>query len=266
MKKVVIQGSILIVLIVTIGFILNQVDWMKIIQPERISSKTDQKLGEILKSSFDLQYHEIENESIKKPIEKLLSSLGKCNQLSTDNVKILIYDDPEINAFALPGNQIVLCSGLIQNCTSEAGLQGVIAPELSHIELKHIQKKMIQQYGLSAVLSVTVGGKSAEIINEMTHLLSSSAYDRMLEKEADLQAVTYLNNCQVDAYPFADLLLRITAESEQFPSSLSWISTHPEAQERADYINLHQKNKKIVSKTYLSDEEWTLIQEKLAAR
>jgi beta-barrel assembly-enhancing protease len=266
MKKIFIQGFILIFSLVILIFVLNKIDWMHIIQPEKISSKTDEKLGVLIKSSFDLQFVEIEDEIVKKPIETLLSSLDECNDMNTENIRIIIYQNSEVNAFALPGNQIVLNSGLIQACASETELQGVIAHELAHIQMNHIQKKLIQNFGISVLLNVTVGNKAAEILSEMTHMLSTTAFDRKMEKEADFHAVTYLNNCGIDARPFTDLLLRITSESQLFSNSFSWISTHPDSQERIDYVVLHQKNKKFEYKNILTDEQWALIQENLAGK
>lgn len=266
MKKVFKQALILIFSLFILFFVLNKIDWMSIIQPQKISTQTDLKLGKLIKSSFDLKFIEIKDEVVKKPIKKLLSSLNHCNEVNTQKIQIIIYNNPEVNAFALPGNQIMLNSGLIQACANETELIGVIAHELAHIQLSHIQKKMIQNYGISMLLNVTIGNNATEILSEMTHLLSSTAFDRIMEKEADILATNYLNNCGIDAKPFTDLLLRITSESDFFSSSISWISTHPESHERAYYVDLLQKNKKFENKNLLTDEEWAFLQENLAGK
>ena len=49
-------------------------------------------------------------------------------------------------------------------------------------------KKLIQEIGLSVLISVTVGNTGSEVLSEITHLLSSTAYGRTIEKEADLKA------------------------------------------------------------------------------
>lgn len=46
-------------------------------------------------------------------------------------------DSPEINAFALPGGQIFIFSGLLDFLHSEAELATVLGHEISHVDLRH---------------------------------------------------------------------------------------------------------------------------------
>jgi predicted Zn-dependent protease len=66
--------------------------------------------------------------------------------------------------------------------------------------------------------------------------LSSSAYDRKLETEADLTAVGYLEKAGINPEPFANFLYRLSDETKNLPSQIYWISSHPESKERAEKI------------------------------
>jgi predicted Zn-dependent protease len=49
----------------------------------------------------------------------------------------LLADDQTINAFALPGGQVFITQGLLNNLTSEAQLAGVLAHEVGHVIGRH---------------------------------------------------------------------------------------------------------------------------------
>ena len=73
-------------------------------------------------------------------------------------------------------------------------LSGVIAHELAHIEKKHVIKKLTREIGLSVLVSVISGQSDPGVISQIAKTLSSSAFDRKMEKEADMVGVQYLLN------------------------------------------------------------------------
>ncbi|WP_166332860.1 M48 family metallopeptidase [Sphingobacterium chungjuense] len=112
-------------------------------------------------------------------------------------------------------------------------LIGVICHEIAHIELNHVMKNLVKEIGLSVLVSVTAGNAGGEIMKESAKLLSSSAYDRNLEKQADIQAVDYLLKAKVDPHVFADFLYKLSDKALEY---LSWLRAHPDSRKRADYI------------------------------
>ena len=57
---------------------------------------------------------------------------------------------------------------------------------------------------INFLLSATAGGNGGQVLKEIFKTLSSSAYDRTLEKEADIASVEYMLNANIDPKPFAD--------------------------------------------------------------
>ena len=78
---------------------------------------------------------------------------------------------------------------MLQAFDNENQLGFVICHEIAHIQLSHVMKKLVKEIGLSVLISMTTGKSGSGTIQEGLKLLSSSAYDRNLEKEADLKAV-----------------------------------------------------------------------------
>ncbi len=121
-------------------------------------------------------------------------------------------------------------------------------------------KKLSKEIGFSVLMSMT--GSNAQVIKEVVHTVSSSAYDRALEQEADLESVNYMLNAEIDPRPFADLMYELSLEQEG-NSVTEWVSTHPESEDRAEYILNYVKNKKIKSKKILSEQSWEDFKESI---
>src|SRR5690606_17374976 len=143
----------------------------------------------------------------------------------------------QANAFALPGNHLVVYTGLINTCDKQEELIGVLGHEIAHIEKRHVMKKLIKELGLSVLLSMA-GGGGGSVSSEAVRTLSSSAYDRKLETEADFMSVQYMLKAEVNPAPFADLMYKMATEHD-LPAMVYWISTHPESEERAKEIIGH---------------------------
>jgi len=115
-------------------------------------------------------------------------------------------------------------------------------------------KKLSKEIGLSVLLSITTGANST-VISQIVKTLSSSAYDRSLETEADMESVKYMLNANIDPRPFADFLYELSLDNELHKYTY-WVSTHPESEARAKTILNYLKTKKIKSKPILTNEAW----------
>ena len=185
----------------------------------------------------------------------------KENKIVRDSLKVHIIDKDEVNAFAMPDNHLVVYTGLIKACKNEQALLGVLGHEIAHIEGNHVMKKLSKEIGLSVLLSITTGANST-VISQIVKTLSSSAYDRSLETEADMQSVKYLLNANIDPRPFADFLYELSLDNELHKYTY-WVSTHPESEARAKTILNYLKTKKIKSNPILTKEAWGDFQQKV---
>ena len=77
-----------------------------------------------------------------------------------------------------------------------------------------------------------------------------------------MESVNYLLKANINPEPMADFMFQL-AQQEALPNAFSWISTHPESEERAKYILDYLKGKKYQKKQSISETNWVLFQEKL---
>ncbi len=263
MKKIFLQIIILVALFFGLWFALNKVNWMAIFRVEKISTKAEKKLGDFVWKFYSNSTIETDQEEIVKPIDSLLTKICLSNNIDRNKIKLHILQNNEVNAFALPDHHLIIYSELILSSKNEAELSGVIAHELAHMQMRHVMKKLIKEMGISAILSVSGGNAGSEIVKKMAKLLSSSAYDRKLEKEADTKAVDYLINSKIDPLPFADFMERMADEESETPEYFNWISTHPNSKERAEYITTYSGQRLQNPQTILSADTWNHLQSDL---
>ena len=263
MGKVTIRLAIIVALFFATLTILKQVDWMTILNVEQLTSSTEEKLGELLWNIIDQQEIEISDEEILIIVDSLTSHICSYNNIDRSQIKLHLINRNEINAYALPDNHLVIFSGLILGTENEAELCGVICHEIAHMEKDHVSKKLIKEIGLSVIISTTIGNSSPEIISNALQLLTSSAYDRKLEKEADITAVDYMQNANINPLPFADFLSRTWGDESEIMESLSWVSTHPEAATRSQYIISYCDDITWKSDEILESNTWEKLQYKL---
>lgn len=259
LNKIISKAVILISSFLLCWFAIAQVDWINIFKIEEISNKLDEKLGDIFNEYILESENVIENPDINNPVESISRGLCKANHIKSEHLKILVIKNDEVNAFALPGNQLVIYSGLINESKNQYELAGVIAHELAHLQKGHIKRKLIKEVGLSALLSIS-GGGNGELIKETIKLLSSSAYDRELETEADYMAIIYLQNAGINPVHLSDFLERLSYKSPD-QKYFSWISTHPNTKERVNSIREKKVNTIKENRALLTDEDWNQLKE-----
>jgi len=245
-----------------IGFILlYQIDWIRVFNVTENTLETEEKLGKLFYEHISKNSKDIDKPFVINTIDSILLRITEGNSIQ-NNIQLHIVKNDEINAFALPGGHIMIYSGLIARADNPAEIAGILSHELAHIELDHVMKKLVKEVGLGLLISMAGGQSGTEILRETLKFLSSTAYDRKLEKQADLKAVDYLLNANIDPEPFANFLYKLE-EEDHLLSEFSWLSTHPELKARAEYIIEYYQDKGSQKQPIISHSSWLLLQEEV---
>jgi predicted Zn-dependent protease len=262
--KIALQGLAIAASVFLLWLGLSQFDYVSFFKVKQNGHDLETALGELIWKEIARTEDVVTNDSLVKTLDKLIIPLCEANGIERDSLKVHIIEKDEINAFALPNNHLVVYTGLIVDSKKQEALQGVLGHEMAHIEYNHVMKKLSKEIGFSVLLSATTGGKAGEVVKEIFTTLSSSAYDRSLEKEADMASVDYLIAADIDPKPFADFMYEMALDS-QMPKEMYWIASHPESEERAQYILEYLKGKKLKKKQTLTEKEWQAFQEQAKA-
>lgn len=257
MKKIILQGLAIAAVFFAVLFGMMQVDWLNLLHLNRISADAEQKLGDNIWDAISSSETEVKEKAVTDPVDSIITKICVANGIDRKEIKPHVVESADVNAFSIPNGHIIIYTGLITACENQDELTGVICHEMAHVKLNHVMKKLLKEVGLSVLLSMTTGKTGGDIIRKTGKTLSSTAYDRKLEREADIQAVDYMIAAKCNPGAFADFLYRLSLEGDQSPRYLDWVSTHPDSKERSEYIIDYCKDKKNAStSTMIADSTW----------
>ncbi len=257
------QLLVLVGIFIITWFSLSQFNWRKLLKVEVIKSDSRQKIGDLVWKSVSSVEKEITETTSKIYIDTIIEKICVSNDIDPNTIKVHIIQKDEENAFALPDNHLVIYSLLISSCESEEELAGVLAHEIAHMQLNHVMKKLGKEIGLSVLVTSTTGNNPV-IIKKIVHLLSSTAYDRKLESEADLKGVEYLINAQINPRGLSTFLTKLAKNEKNIISELDLISTHPNSKNRAEKIQELASKKKHQYFPVLHETSWKQLKESIA--
>ena len=121
------------------------------------------------------------------------------------------------NAFALPGGTVVMTDAIVQAAAdkgiSDDALVGVLAHEIGHVVHRHGMRMVVEQGVLNMGLGLALGDVSGVVSTGAT-LLTSRAYSRSHEREADCYAIALMRPGIAAHGPMGQLLLAIAHDEE----------------------------------------------------
>ena len=214
------------------------------------------------KDSYSSQILDYETEEFVKIILQDIIEVNKINK----KIKFKIINSEEINAFVDINNVIHINSGLIIYCQDYVALLSVLAHEVGHIDLNHInlRKKTIEnnnKYNTLGVLSVIAGSSLSQNSQFLQGSILTSAalsnqyivFSKDQEMEADLYALETLNLLNTNSKSVQILLETIEQKlfDKGFSKEKQRISTHPYFEDRILLINNFKETKEYnFSKNY----------------
>lgn len=148
----------------------------------------------------------------------------------SDSYRFHLADDKLVNAFALPGGDIVVHRGLLRATRTPDELAGVLAHEIQHVALRHSLKGMIRSAGLSLLLSTVIGDPGATLSGQAADRLLTLKFSRDAEREADEHGFGLLVERGIAPQGMVDFFATLATQQDSAPPAL--LSTHPASAER----------------------------------
>ena len=148
--------------------------------------------------------------------------------------RFLVVDDPAPNACAIPGGSILVSQALVELCSSQDELAGVIAHEIQHIDCRHALSSLAKDFAANKLLNI--GGPMLRKAADLLEVVIDRGYQQEQEFEADLEGVRLARRAGFDPAGLANLLEKIgmlePLENSLRIEELPYFSTHPPIHER----------------------------------
>ena len=139
-----------------------------------------------------------------------------------------------VNAFALPGGQIVLTSGFLRFVESPDEVAGVLAHEIGHVVRRHTTSAVIEALGLAFLFGVMLGDPGTAAIGSAGEILIGLGLRREAEMEADASAIELLERAGMSTRGLADFFDRLERKTGDMPEIPHLLSTHPPDESRRE--------------------------------
>ena len=186
-------------------------------------------------------------------LNKLRLALTEGQGLSYD-IKLRVMDHDMVNAFALPGGQVVILRGFLDQAGSAAELAGVLGHEIGHVEARDPTRLAFRAAGSAGILSLIFGDLSGGLVLGLVsnHLLSAS-YTREAEAQADIFAFGLMSRTGTGTEGLAAFFDRIDGDDGNLPE---YLSTHPDSGNRAGRARLADQG---ALRPVLTDADWRAL-------
>ncbi|UUR07784.1 M48 family metalloprotease [Sphingomonas glaciei] len=197
--------------------------------------------------------------------EKLFNDMSRplieAAQLDPKNVKIVLINDPEINAFVAGGQVVYIHTGLITAADNANQVQGVVAHELGHVvggDVIRSGEGAKQATGIT-LLSLVLGGLAmaagageaamgAMAIGQQVAMGQYLAFTRAQETSADQAGVAYLSKAGISGQGSIQFFKKLQNQEYRLAvyATDSYNRTHPLSSERVAAL----------TETYRRDPAW----------
>jgi len=137
-----------------------------------------------------------------------------------------------INAFTLPGANILITTGLVEFAGSAEELAAVIAHEMAHVEERHVVTRLVKELGIAVLTS-----GDQFVVGELTRIMASTGFDRGQEEEADRFACALLEDAYIEPRTLATFFRKLKEEKDNaLLEKFEIVSTHPNFTSRIRYV------------------------------
>lgn len=210
----------------------------------------------------------IRDSEIESYLSEWFTPILHANNMQPSQVKIILIQSNEINAFVAGGSNIFIYTGLIEKTESPDELIGVMAHELGHISGGHLVRGRVamEQASYESIIGTIVGIGAAVASGKTGAAGAGSAAGRSIaqrrflstartfEASADQAALTSMNRAGMNPEGLVHFLKKLEGQ-ELLPSSQQseYIQTHPLTRNRISSLEAGVKkspnlNKKLPAK------------------
>ncbi len=182
---------------------------------------------------------------IQNAVERYCKENGEQDKLSDYKWEFNLVEDPNVNAWCMPGGKVVVYTGLLPVAQNEAGLAVVMGHEIAHAFARHGAERMTDE--LLAQLGSAALSKALENHPEQTKNIFMTAYgagaqvgvllpfSRKQESEADHLGLIFMAMAGYDPHEAVTFWERMAA-ANQGSQPLELLSTHPANETRIEDI------------------------------
>jgi predicted Zn-dependent protease len=162
------------------------------------------------------------------------------------NWEVVVFNDSDANAFALPGGKIGVYTGMLKVAENQDQLATVIGHEVAHVLARHSNERISQKFAVEQGLSLinAIANPQSGTGQTLMGLLGVGAqygvlmpYSRIQESEADIMGLDLMAKAGFDPRESTRLWVNMSRAGGGQPPE--FLSTHPSHSTRISELNAH---------------------------
>jgi beta-barrel assembly-enhancing protease len=217
-----------------VGIILSLYIWgipfLSTWAASRIPISWEEKLGRTIGDSLAPADVRCDNVSCEPILREVMEILSAALPERAYKFRVIVVDEPEVNAFAVPGGTIVLYRGLIERIQSTEELAGVLAHEMQHILHRHATRIILENASFGMLFSLILGdtNSAAGVGREGAVALATLHYSRQYEEQSDREGIKLILAAGIDPKGMISFFEEIQKEDRKRVAVPAYFSTHPD--------------------------------------
>src|SRR5690349_17609990 len=194
----------------------------------------------------------VNNPEVERYVDRIGRRILAATGPQSFDYRFFVVEDPQLNAFSVPGGSIYVYTGLIERATTTDELAGVIGHEITHAKGHHMARSsgpdaisILSLLGMVALARTGSGAQAAGVVGQAVSATRQLAYSRQLEMEADTLGTRYMAAAGYDPKGTIAFLKMLDQERALNPVDVpAYILSHPITQERVANAELVVKSLK----------------------
>lgn len=223
----------------------------------------EQRLGKMVVERLAPEDRRCSDPNRMVVIENLVTRLAQAAPENPYHIAVYVVDSPIMNAFAAPGGYIIVFQGLVGKTERPEQLAGVIAHELQHIYKRHTTRAIIEHTSTSFLLAAMAGDFSGAMVYgaEAARTLGMLRYSRTHEKEADTEGMELMVRSGINPKGMVEFFEILKEQSPEMAGLLEYLSSHPDTQERINYLKELAEQRDLMPNELLPGTDWDDIRQ-----
>lgn len=228
---------------------------------ERVPVAWEESLGRSVAAELAPQATRCTDPARQRVLEAILATLTRPLTASPYTFRLVVVDNAQVNAFAVPGGYVVILRGLLERTESAEELAGVLAHELQHVLLRHSTRAIFQEASTGLLMAALVGDATGAIGYglESARTLGRLRYTRRSEEEADERGLRMLVAAHVDPQGLLRFFEEMKKAEGRQPGLFRYLSSHPTPAERLARLRALAAELDGQPVKLLPDEDWRAI-------
>lgn len=204
------------------------------------STQQEVDMGAQYAAQINQQLPLIRDPEVARYMNVLGDSIARVSDDRNLNWTFQVVDQPDVNAFAVPGGHIYIYRGLIEKTANMSELAGVVGHEIAHVTKRHSVKQMAKAE--RANILVTAGCVAAPQVcqsgagNAALQVGGGALFAKFSrddETEADRDGVKYVTRAGIDPRGMPAMFRTLLSLRQSSPSAVQgWFSSHPVEESR----------------------------------